>query len=837
MKTEFFRIALCGILSIVFSSAVVAQTGVAPEVYEEMDDGAAAGPGWDALDGGVYASWASKDVHYKKRDVPAVRIKSDTAVYAWKGERVSAQAVLFSRYATNSLRLETGRWTGPAGAMIDASCARARFVNYVMTDSYQGCGYPPSGLEPFLVPDVIDADMPKSIQACTVRPVWVTVEVPREAVEGEYVLPLDIYDDAADTLVAALTLRVYINEHVLPLPADRCFDVNFWQQPYSVARYCGLEKWSDAHLEALRPYLKMLARAGQRVVTAILFYEPWGEQSNDKFDAMIATTLKSDGTWAYDYDVFDKYVELCAECGIDGQINCYSMVPWDMSFRYYDEAQGKEVCLSASTSSEEYSRLWVPFLQAFAEHLKEKGWYDKTCIAMDERGLDQMLDAYRVAQSAVPGIKMALAGNYHAELVELVYDYCLQFGQTFSDEELRLRRDKGFVSTSYVCCGNPQEPNIFTNNAPSDAAYLPVYAMSNGFDGFLHWSYMNWNDDPLRDSRWRMFAPGDTYCVYPGGRSSVRFERLTEGVQAVEKIEILRKEYSANNQTEELARLEELVAMFTSGSVSPNSSAELVNHLQSLLNGSPLPPAEEVTDYCEAVGDAAGDMKYIRYLSSVTTSGAVEDLAYTASCAGDNGYALAEQVVKVLPGTTFTLRAVAVENDDDIRYCRAALFADWNMDLSFDIPGGERIELAGNANQGNPELLDYTFRISVPENISPGLTRLRLSYNDAWVAEPDACGEMVKGFVFDIPLEVADASAGMATLRDEPLFRWDGEVLRVSYPVRISVYDTAGALIDRPSCQLSSYDTGGFMPGIYILVLTTADGGGCTVKFVRSSVR
>ena len=45
MKIEFFRIALCGILSIVFSSAAFAQAVDVPEVYEEMDDGAAAGPG------------------------------------------------------------------------------------------------------------------------------------------------------------------------------------------------------------------------------------------------------------------------------------------------------------------------------------------------------------------------------------------------------------------------------------------------------------------------------------------------------------------------------------------------------------------------------------------------------------------------------------------------------------------------------------------------------------------------------------------------------------------------------------------------------------------------
>ena len=34
---------------------------------------------------------------------------------------------------------------------------------------------------------------------------------------------------------------------------------------------------------------------------------------------------------------------------------------------------------------------------------------------MDERALDAMQDAYRIAQEAAPGIKMSLAGNYHKE--------------------------------------------------------------------------------------------------------------------------------------------------------------------------------------------------------------------------------------------------------------------------------------------------------------------------------------------------------------------------------------------------------------------------------------
>ena len=64
----------------------------------------------------------------------------------------------------------------------------------------------------------------------------------------------------------------------------------------------------------MRPYLEALARAGQRTVSAIMFYEPWGEQTHDLFDPMVETIKKQDGSWAYNYDIFDKYVESLKNC-------------------------------------------------------------------------------------------------------------------------------------------------------------------------------------------------------------------------------------------------------------------------------------------------------------------------------------------------------------------------------------------------------------------------------------------------------------------------------------------------------------------------------------------
>lgn len=532
---------------------------------------------------GLQVSWASKDVHYAQTERPVMRAKSDTLIKAWRGERVGVEAVVYAAQKQSALQVRLTPWR-KGGATIAASQGEARFINYVTTDNFQYCGYHPNNLTPYQVADVIDLDVPQTAEEGTTHPVWCTLEVPADADAGVYSTRLEVADAQTHKVLKRLNLKIEVNARTLPSPAEQKFHVDFWQQPYAVSRYNGVPRWSQAHLDALRPYLKLLARSGQKVVSAILFYEPWGDQSHDKFSAMVRTTRTKNGEWQYDYTVFDQWVKLCEECGISEQINCFSMVPWDMSFRYYDEAQGKEVDLKTTTSSAEYKALWTAFLKSFAAHLKQQGWYDKTCIAMDERGLNNMLDAYRVAQEAVPGIKMALAGTHHKELVDKLYDYCIGFGEHFTDDELAARKARGWKSTTYTCCSNT-EPNLFSNSLPAEAAYLPVFCVANKFEGYLHWSWMNWADNPLTDTRFRLFAPGDTYLIYPGPRSSVRYERFIEGVAMAEKVRILREEYAAKGNNAALDALNKQVEAFAPAGIPiGQTAAGMVNALQLLLN-------------------------------------------------------------------------------------------------------------------------------------------------------------------------------------------------------------------------------------------------------------
>ena len=392
-------------------------------------------------------------------------------------------------------------------------------------------------------------------------------------------------DDRTKATVGSLGLTLKVNKRALPAGKDMDFYLDLWQQPYSVSRYYGVEPWSDDHFRLMRPYMEKLARAGQKTVSVILFYEPWGEQSHDKFEPMVATTRMPDGSWQFGYDVFDRWVDYMDSFGINANLSCFTMVPWELKFRYLDAATGKYEFLEAKTDSPEYEKLWTDFLRDFASHLRKRGLYDKTMIVMDERGLTDMLNARRVAQKAVPGIKMSLAGSYHEELVDSLESYTLIKGDFFPDDVMRRRyATPGFITLMYTCCATPA-PSQFSNSDPADGAYLPVYATATGHDGYLHWSYMNWQDNPLEDTRFRMFAPGDTYFIYPDGRSSIRYERMVEGIQMSEKLRLLREELLAAKDVDGLQQLERALIPVRSGAMNKwYTTGNVVDDLQHAID-------------------------------------------------------------------------------------------------------------------------------------------------------------------------------------------------------------------------------------------------------------
>ena len=188
--------------------------------------------------------------------------------------------------------------------------------------------------------------------------------------------------------------------------------------------------------------------------------------------------------------------------------------------------------------------------------------------------------------------------------------------------------------------------------------------------------------------------------------------------------------------------------------------------------------------------------RQLRYLTDVTTTGATKNLDYHANgpVADGTQYAKAlDHVLKVKQGQTVTIRLKAFDSTygpvftdtgspDGLRWCFAGGWMDLNGSGDFDKPlptertsaeiadgktttdpEGERLFFAGKIRAGSVEIettgVEYTFK--VPENATPGQSRLRIVFSDAWFAGMfNPVGYHAKGFTIDFSVEIEGTNPG-----------------------------------------------------------------------------
>ena len=558
------------------------------ETYQELPDPSSpSDKDWAAVTN-PQISWGTIDTRYAKHRLPQLKKQQLTVLKGWRGERVNAQAVVWTGTEVKDLNFSFTDFKDKKGNSLSDEAFKAGFIRYVMTDELNkdgrgACGHRQAvDYDSLLVADPIDTNLKSmSVPARTVQPIWVQCWIPHSATPGPYEGALLIKDGSR--LLQQLNLEILVSSRELPAPSEWAYHLDLWQSPFAVARYYQVPLWSQEHLDVMRPLMKMLADAGQKIITATLTHKPWNGQTEDYFETMVTWMKRADGTWAFDYTVFDRWVEFMMSVGIDQQINCYSMVPWELSFQYFDQATNSLKFVKTAPGEPAYEEMWVAMLTSFSRHLREKGWFDICAIAMDERPMDVMQKTLKVIRKADPEFKVSLAGNYHAEIEPDLYDYCITIGQNFP-EEVRLRRAAENKRTTYYTCCTEAHPNTFTFSDPAEAAWMSFYSSKKHLDGYLRWAYNSWPLEPLLDSRFRTWAAGDTYLVYPGARSCIRFERLIEGIQAHEKITILRQEFEKKGNKAGLKKIEKMLAPFKLGDMPEIPAAVTVNRANQILN-------------------------------------------------------------------------------------------------------------------------------------------------------------------------------------------------------------------------------------------------------------
>ena len=189
----------------------------------------------------------------------------------------------------------------------------------------------------------------------------------------------------------------------------------------------------------------------------------------------------------------------------------------------------------------------------------------------------------------------------------------------------------------------------------------------------------------------------------------------------------------------------------------------------------------QMDDQCEGADIA----RQQRYVTAVTTTGATKNLNYTANSPVADGtqYAKAlDHVLVVNQGQTISMTIKCADFSDGLKWCFAGGWMDLNGSGDFDKPlptertaaeiaegktttdeEGERLFFAGTIRAATPsfqaEGLNFSFK--VPENATPGQSRLRIVFSDAWFAGMfNPVGYHAKGFTIDFGVQIEGTNPG-----------------------------------------------------------------------------
>lgn len=180
---------------------------------------------WQTQD--LILQWGSTDVRYAREEVPALEKRRQWKTSAWKGERVNAQAVLWTRKTLKNVRMAVSDLKCGKN-VIPASAATAGFVGYVWTDELNkdrksGCSDRPdkAAWDSSLVADVLEVRKSLDIEAHCTQPLWVNIWIPQDIPGGVYKGTLIVSgDDFADR---SLPMEINVQKEHYLLPTNGLF--------------------------------------------------------------------------------------------------------------------------------------------------------------------------------------------------------------------------------------------------------------------------------------------------------------------------------------------------------------------------------------------------------------------------------------------------------------------------------------------------------------------------------------------------------------------------------------------------------------------------------------
>jgi len=325
------------------------------------------------------------------------------AIQAARNSVFSGRLMVSSDQPIKGLKVKVSDLKTPAGGLpIPASAIQVRYAVAVVPgalppkavidrddDLSAGKSHLPAERFDGLL-DVIPAEIPvsqapapanrKSLVAGAVAPLWFTVRVPRDAKAGVYQGQIAI--EAEGLPLTNVPLRVSVCDWAMTDTKDFRMRNMAYPSDGCVAAHYKVPLWSDKHLEMVGKSHALMGEAGSRTFDIGMDLVRWIKQP--------------DGSFKYDFTLFDKYLDMIAKSvgkpqplrlqawgGTSGRGGSDIRPAAPPSVPVLDPATGKiEPFISPSpiTNAAAALAFWKPVFDGAFKRIKERGWMDTTAF-------------------------------------------------------------------------------------------------------------------------------------------------------------------------------------------------------------------------------------------------------------------------------------------------------------------------------------------------------------------------------------------------------------------------------------------------------------------------
>jgi Glycoside hydrolase 123, catalytic domain/Glycoside hydrolase 123 N-terminal domain len=454
-------------------------------------------------------------------------------VFGIRGETVSAQCVMASHAMLANVTVEVSPLTHENGsASLAADAVRWNFVGNVPVpqNSARARLTHVTRVAPARFPDYLSEERSISLEPDRYQGVWLTIAIPTDAVPGLYRGTVSAKSDRGSAALP-VSVRVYPPR----MPVERHLMMTQW---YSTRRFPQLhgtvEPYTESFYEILKVYAENMASHRENVFLVDL--------------SSILTTVASSGKLSFDFSRFDRWAEIfwntnhmdALETGFVAHHN----PNWYGGMALNDWPAVKQgTHKTVRIKGKEY----LPqFLPVFEQHLREKGWLNKTLFHIADEPAPWAVSDWRKASELVhkyaPALRRidAIEATDFRDDLEVWVPKLPHIYHWFPTYKKAQREGKELWY--YMAMAYDSYPNRFIDFPLIETRILSWLNYRLGLTGFLTWGFNQWTDNPYQIMNRIEYGVGDAWVVYPkkGGLiDSVRWEATRNGLQDYEYLWLL----------------------------------------------------------------------------------------------------------------------------------------------------------------------------------------------------------------------------------------------------------------------------------------------------------